>query len=91
MLQSAEPLPEAEIALIEAWIELGGEMPEDYGEYVAFGQTDLWSMQPVERPAIPDVADAATAIDAFLLTELTENGLGFNPRANPHSTVGWRC
>ena len=53
MPQKADPLPEEQIALIEAWIEAGAEIPEDYGEDVAFGQTDLWSMQPVERPDVP--------------------------------------
>ena len=87
MPQKADPLPEEQIALIEAWIEAGAEIPEDYGEDVAFGQTDLWSMQPVERPDVPEVPGAATAIDAFLLGQLQEQELGFNPRATPHDLL----
>jgi cytochrome c553 len=87
MPQKADPLPEHDIALIEKWIEAGAEIPEDFGSVDPFGGTDLWSMQPVERPAFPDVENANTAIDAFLLTELTENGLGFNPRANPYDLL----
>lgn len=83
MPQEADPLPEHEIAIIEAWIMQGGEVPEDFGEDAASNTTDLWSMQPVVRPETPEAPGAATAIDAFLQKELTANGLAFSERANP--------
>ncbi len=87
MPQKADPLPEAQIALIEQWIEQGGEIPEDFGDQDAFGGTDLWSMQPVTRPQVPDVSDTANPIDAFVRQALHENGLDFNPRAEPRDLI----
>ncbi|GAB5561411.1 MAG: PSD1 and planctomycete cytochrome C domain-containing protein [Synoicihabitans sp.] len=87
MPQKADPLPEAEIALIEQWIEAGAEIPEDFGSVDPFGGTDLWSMQPVEKPEPPAVSVAQTAIDAFLLSELQKKDLSFNPRAEPRDLI----
>jgi len=64
MPQKADPLPEHDIVLIEKWIEAGAEIPEDFGSVDPFGGTDLWSMQPVDRPAIPEVENTTTPIDA---------------------------
>ncbi|MDB4473397.1 PSD1 and planctomycete cytochrome C domain-containing protein [Opitutaceae bacterium] len=87
MPQKADPLPEHEIALIEKWIETGAEIPEDFGSVDAFGGTDLWSMQPVIRPDVPEVAKADSPIDAFLLEALQKHDLSFNPRANPRDLI----
>ena len=84
MPQKADPLPELEIALIEKWIETGAEIPEDFGSVDAFGGTDLWSMQPIEKPEVPG---AGNPIDAFLLTELKRSDLAFNPRAEPRDLI----
>lgn len=87
MPQKADPLPEAQIALIERWIEQGGEVPEDFGTGGDFSGTMLWSMQPVARPEIPGIAHATNPIDAFLLQALQEKDLSFSPRAAPRDLI----
>lgn len=87
MPQKADPLPGAQIALIEQWVEQGGEIPEDYGTADIYAGTTLWSMQPVLRPGIPDGTSAKSPIDAFLLEALQERDLSFNPRAAPRDLI----
>ena len=48
-------------------------------------EQSFWAFQPIQNPDIPMVADetkAANSIDAFLLWELSKQGLGFSVLAN---------
>ena len=68
-----KPLSETEIGLIETWIREGGEWREH------------WSFRPLERPAVPTVADAAwvaSPIDAFLRAGLERAELTPAPPAS---------
>jgi hypothetical protein len=83
-------LPEAEIAILIAWVKGGAPWPDDIGG-IANGTTttfDLhararahWSFQPIKRPPIPEVANGKpqvdNPIDRFLLAKLNDNGLSF--------------
>jgi hypothetical protein len=74
-------LSEADIRTLEAWIKSGAktarEEPTEIGNGPLFTEEDraYWAFQPVQRPAIPKLANAAnvrTPIDAFLLTEMRD-------------------
>lgn len=64
MPKDAPPLPAEEIALIERWIAEGAAAPQE--EPVEGDPEAHWSFRPVRRPAVPDVAGAGNAIDAFI-------------------------
>ena len=80
------PLTPAEIGLVRAWIDQGANWPDSADEKLAGG--DHWSLKPVRRPAIPEVADGAAAspIDAFILARLAKEGLSPSPPA-PRATL----
>jgi mono/diheme cytochrome c family protein len=91
-----ERLTPAEIAGIAAWVKAGAHWPE--GRVLsAFEFTtdtragfDWWSLQPVRRPEVPQVQDAAWVrhpIDAFVLAKLEENGLSPAPEADRRTLI----
>src|SRR5690349_19482929 len=43
---------------------------------------DLWSLKPVQRPAIPDSDTPALPIDRFVLQRLKPHGLSLSPEAD---------
>jgi Protein of unknown function (DUF1549) len=51
------------------------------------GDEDLWSLQPVVRPEVPVVANATTAMDAFLLEKLSKENLAYNGPADSRSLI----
>ncbi len=79
-------LPDAEIARIAEWIDLGAPydrplLGQDDAtawtkKVVAADAKKHWAFQPVKRPANP------TTIDAFIQSKLREKGLDFNPPAD---------
>ena len=86
MPPKGDPLAAEQIALLEKWIAEGAVWPGqmDAGAKVT---SDLWSLKPVVRPAVPKVSGAATAIDAFLLEKLGAKQLGYNPPADPRALI----
>jgi hypothetical protein len=62
------PLNKEEVESVRKWIEDGAKWVEP---------DQWWSLQPLKRPAVPDVRDAwvRTPIDAFVLAKLREKGL----------------
>jgi mono/diheme cytochrome c family protein len=80
-------MPDADIAVIEKWVKAGLPVPADrVGEAAKGGKGGLvteeakkyWAYQPVRRPAVPEVKDAAwvrTPIDAFVLAKLEARNL----------------
>ncbi|MDG2168986.1 MAG: PSD1 and planctomycete cytochrome C domain-containing protein [Opitutales bacterium] len=82
-----DAVPEAEIALLEKWIQEGAKLPDDFEEEAELGTVDHWSLIAVERPEVPKVKDAANPIDAFLLEKLDEKGLAYNPAADARSLI----
>ncbi len=78
-------LPEDELELLNAWVR-GGMLGMPEGDdstpheeaSISFEDVDHWSYQPVARPGLPKVRNAAwlaTPIDAFVLAKLEQNGL----------------
>ena len=71
------PLKDAEIALLQAWIDQGAQgMP---GERPSVAPAaSHWAFRPPSRPAVPDVKTPAWArnpIDRFILARLEQEGL----------------
>ena len=81
-------LPEAEINTLVKWIAAGAPgLPA--GERNAEAPRH-WSFQPVRRPTLPRVKDAAwikTPIDAFALAKLEAKGLAPSPPADPRTLI----
>ena len=75
---SRKTLKSAQIALIKRWIEEGAQWKQH------------WSFEPLERPSLPEVADAAWpagAIDRFILARLEKEKLPPSPDADPRILV----
>lgn len=79
-------LSDGEVKRLRAWIDEGAKMPED--SFAAL-TTDHWSFQPVQRPALPQVAGRTITnpIDAFVLTKLKAAGLKASPEADRATLV----
>ncbi|NOZ39537.1 MAG: DUF1549 domain-containing protein [Planctomycetes bacterium] len=80
-----------EIATLEKWVAAGAvtarEEPEilDEGLRITPEEREFWSFQPIQRPALPELADyrrVRTPIDTFVLAKLQSVGLGFSPDAD---------
>lgn len=82
--RGGEPLTSEQVALIESWIAEGAQWPGQMDEAID-KTTDLWSFQPVERPAVPE--SGVAPVDAFLNARLAENGLEANGEADPLSLI----
>jgi hypothetical protein len=89
MPRESEPLSETELAALRTWIEAGAKWPE--GVTLAeprINNFDWWSLQPLTRPAVPDISETAatdwprTPIDRFVLAKLHEHGLTPSPEAD---------
>lgn len=85
-------LPESDKAAFGDWIESGarwGTDPIDLFRKTTEWRAgwDWWSLQPIRRPTIPQVAGAANPIDAFVRQRLSEHGLTMSPRAAPLEIV----
>lgn len=65
-----------EIATLARWLDAGAQWPSERTlnnfELTTEQRAgyDWWSLQPLTRPAIPSIANAATPIDAFILDAL---------------------
>jgi hypothetical protein len=81
-------LPAAAIADLEAWIKLGAPDPReapatltpaaDSWETILATRRVWWSLQPVQKPPVPEPMNAAWSaepIDRFVLSKLEERGL----------------
>lgn len=88
MPKDADPLSDDELALVRSWIAEGAAWPE--GEKIdpaRVASTDWWSLEPLERPALPALSDEDTArvrtpVDAFILAKLREQGLAPSSEAD---------
>ena len=82
----SQKLPEAEIALLKAWVDSGTPWPSERVLDLYETTTDVragrdwWSLQPVERPAVPSLAKQP--IDAFILAKLKRESMKPAPRAD---------
>jgi hypothetical protein len=84
-----------QIAILERWIRSGANWSG--GVLIPGSITtdrraglDWWSLQPVRRPAVPDIdrpERAANPIDAFLLAQLDAEGLEPTPQTDRRSLI----
>ncbi|MBI5761080.1 MAG: PSD1 domain-containing protein [Planctomycetales bacterium] len=88
-------LPDAVIADFVRWIEMNAPDPREEADNpkAAAAQVwedqyaerlDWWSLRPVVKPLVPEIADTAgshQAVDRFILARLAANGLHPAPRA----------
>jgi mono/diheme cytochrome c family protein len=95
-------LPDAAIANLTRWVELGLPWPKSDAksleprmtavedEQIAAARRSHWSLQPVRSPQPPKVRDAIwakTSIDDFVLAELEKHGLTPSPRADKRTLL----
>ena len=81
-------LPDSVIADFEAWVNMGAPDPRAGGIVKQRGLSieegrAFWAYQPVRKPAVPQVRDARSEIDAFILERIEAKGLRFAPEATP--------
>lgn len=84
MPPEGKPLTADQIALLAAWIDAGAPFPA--AERIAPSPAEHWAFQPVRRPAVPEVKDAAwcrNPIDRFVLAKLEARGWHPAPDAAP--------
>ena len=83
MPQESKPLSDKEIAILTAWVAAGGNGPAD--EQPETDPKKHWSFQPVARPSVPAVKNAAwvrNPIDAFLAADHEKHALAPLPPAD---------
>jgi hypothetical protein len=77
------PLTPEQIEVLKTWIREGAESPED--ELPQQDPATYWSYVPIERPLLPEVANAAWVrmpIDAFIAAGHEQHGLTPRPEAD---------
>src|SRR6266446_1926707 len=86
MPMAGEKLTGQEIADFSSWVQAGAPWPETEAEpggaktgfHITPEQNAFWSLQPIVKPSLPllkDAASARTAVDRFILAKLEQNGL----------------
>jgi len=81
-------LTEREVGVLRAWINEG--MAWDDKRFPADVKSDHWAFQPIKKPAIPQVKDAAwiaTPVDAFIAAKHQEIGLKPTPPADARTLI----
>ncbi len=90
MPKDADPLTEAEIAVVAKWINDGAEWPLGFELTVAkVDDFNWWSYQPLRRPQAPESNEAwaQSPIDKFVLAKLKEKGLTCSPPADRRALI----
>jgi hypothetical protein len=88
-----KPLPAAEREVLRRWIANGarwGSDPIDPFRFTTKSRAgyDWWSLQPVQRPAVPDIQEGlANPIDRFVLARLRSARLEPAPRAERRTLI----
>ena len=91
-------MPDAEIALLTAWIKDGAFWPEvpapstsGKGKYVITAeQRKFWAFQPITKPMLPEVKNSAwthSAIDRLVLSKLESKGMKPNGAAQKRDLI----
>jgi mono/diheme cytochrome c family protein len=73
-----EPLTDAQIALLDAWVAQGAPWPDESSGVAAVDTPAHWAYRAPDRPALPRVSRtdwARTPIDTFILARLEKEGL----------------
>ncbi|MDI1311754.1 PSD1 and planctomycete cytochrome C domain-containing protein [Prosthecobacter sp.] len=81
-----EKLSSAEIALLEAWVKQGAPDPRVIVK-TRPNATDWWSLKPLVKPKLPDVADVGHPVDRFIRARLAERKLTPSPAADRRTLI----
>jgi len=83
-----EKLPEAEIALLEEWVNRGAPDPRVL-EKSRPNATDWWSLKPLVKPALPVIVGAVVEhpVDRFIRARLTERKLTPSQEADRRTLI----
>ena len=93
-------LTREQVALIKQWIAAGAKTarpePAELGKSGAITEEEraFWSFQPIHQPAIPKTKTkdrVRTPIDAFLVSALVKQKLGFSPDAEKVTLLRRAC
>src|ERR1044071_1277489 len=93
-------LTREQVALIRQWIATGAQTarpePAELGKGGAITEEEraFWSFQPIRKPAIPGTKTkdhVRTPIDAFLVSALAKQKLGFSPDAERVTLLRRAC
>ncbi len=99
MPSKEDKLSDDKLAKIAEWIDLGAPYDRPLLDkkntpkkplVVTDEDRKFWSFQPLQRPAVPDVKDAAwcrTPLDRFILAKLSDKGLTPNPVADRRTLI----
>ncbi len=82
-----DKLPDAEIAILEAWIREGPADPRVARPPAGAEAGNWWSLRPLSRPAVPPGAEGTNPIDAFLDASLASAGLVPAPEADRRTLI----
>jgi mono/diheme cytochrome c family protein len=85
-------LTDPQIADLVTWVKMGAPDPRSGGLQKVAANADKkhWAWQPVKKPAVPEVKDAAwckTPIDQFIEAKLEEKDLKPNPPADKRTLI----
>lgn len=85
------PLSEAEIGILEHWIQQGAHWSADLPTTESEPESaDHWAFQPIGDPAIPTVSQAdwpRTEVDPFILRRLEDAGILPSPQADRRTLI----
>ncbi|MGZ0165111.1 MAG: DUF1553 domain-containing protein [Planctomycetales bacterium] len=91
---ASRKLPDEEIRILSEWVAEGAQWPDgrtlDQYESTSDvrGGRDWWSLQPVVRPAVPEVAPVRdNPIDAFIAAKLATHGFEPAPVADRRTLI----
>ena len=94
MPKDGDALPEAQIALLRAWIDQGATWPEQPGAPAegtgTRSEPEHWAYRVPARPPLPDVKGSGwvrSPIDRFVLARLEKEGLAPSPEASLETLV----
>jgi cytochrome c553 len=96
MPEKGKKVSEAELAIIEKWIQQGAKTAKTEplvlapGPMISDEDREYWAFQSIKRPAVPidvDSKKVRTPIDAFLLRSMQEKGLDFAPEADRRTLI----
>jgi mono/diheme cytochrome c family protein len=90
-----QPLPPESVEALATWVKIGAPWPDGATVAVKGASIDAarqhhWSFQPVRKPVVPAVKDAAwvkNPIDAFVLARLEEKGLAPSRPADKRTLI----
>jgi len=89
-------LPAESIAHLITWVQMGAPWPDAENKAdertlsIAEVRRTHWSFQPVKKPALPTVKNAAwvkTPVDAFVLARLEARGMAPSPAADRRTLI----